>query len=114
MASFFYAIARLLRLKDVLITTVYPPEFAKLDLNAQAKAVARDIQNPKFFQAIYVVYLVVFPNLLLLRCCDKSTPVMDVLYHITLRPSAALEQQRETPSGGSLSHRCGRRRETRG
>ena len=48
MASFFYAIARLLRLKDVLITTVYPPEFAKLDLNAQAKAVARDIQNPKF------------------------------------------------------------------
>ena len=68
MASFFYAIARLLRLKDVLITTVYPPEFAKLDLNAQAKAVARDIQNPKFFQAIYAVCsIVVLPNILLLQ-----------------------------------------------
>ena len=66
MASFFYAMTRLLRLKDVLITTVHSPEFAKLDLNARAKAVARDIQNLKFFQAIYVVCLVVFPNLLLL------------------------------------------------
>ena len=28
MASFFYAMARLLRLKDVLITTVHSPEFA--------------------------------------------------------------------------------------
>ena len=95
MASYFYAMARLLRLKDVLITTVHSHEFSKLDLNARAKLVVRDIQNPKFFQAIFVVCSVVFPNLLLLRWCDKSTPVMDVLYHITLRTSAALEQQRE-------------------
>ena len=27
----------------------------------------------------------VFPNLKLLCFCDKSTPVMDVLYHLTLR-----------------------------
>ena len=39
--------------------------------------------------------MVVFPNLLLLRWCDKSTPVIDVLYHIALRTSAALKQQRE-------------------
>ena len=47
------------------------------------------------FSAIYVVCLVVFPNLKLLRFCDKSTPVMDVLHHMTLRTSAVLEQQRE-------------------
>ena len=47
MAPFFYA-TRLLRLKDVLIATVHSLEFAKLDLNARAKAFAWDIQNPKF------------------------------------------------------------------
>ena len=52
MASFFYSMACFLRLKDVLISVVHSPEFAQLDLNARAKAVARDIQNPKFFQAI--------------------------------------------------------------
>ena len=52
MASFFYAMARLIRLKGVLISVVHSPEFAQPDLNARAKAVAQDIQNPKFFQAI--------------------------------------------------------------
>ena len=51
--------------------------------------------KPQVFQVIYVVCSVVFPNLLLFRWCDKSTPVMDVLYHIRLRTSAALEQQRK-------------------
>ena len=27
----------------------------------------------------------VFPNIKILCFCDKSTPVMDVLYHLTLR-----------------------------
>ena len=100
MAPFFYAMARFLQLKDVLISVVHSPEFAQLDLNTRAKAVARDIQNPKFFQAIYAVF--VFPNLLLLRWCDKSTPVMDVLYHITLRMSPLSRNNEKTLSGGSL------------
>lgn len=95
MASFFYAMFRLLRLKDVLIQTVHSPEVGKLDLNARAKAVIRDIKTPQFFHAIYVVCSVVYPNLKLLWFCDKLTPVMDVLHHLTLRTTAALEQQRE-------------------
>ena len=86
---------RLLRLKGVLIQTVHSPEVGKLDLNARAKAVIRDIKTPQFFCAIYVVCSVVYPNLKLLRFCDKLTPVMDVLHHLTLRTPAALEQQRD-------------------
>ena len=63
MASFFYAMARLLRLKDVLITTAHSPEFSKLDLNDRAKAVARDIQNPKFFK----------PSMLSARLCSLTS-----------------------------------------
>ena len=37
-----------------------------------------------------------YPNLKLLQWCDKSTPVMDVLHHLTLCTLAALEQQRKT------------------
>ena len=46
----FYVMFRLLRLKDVLITTVHSPKFAKLELNARARALVCDGKIPKSFE----------------------------------------------------------------
>ena len=44
----FYAMFRLLHLKDVLISTIHSSESGKLNLNPRARAVVRDIKNPFF------------------------------------------------------------------
>ena len=48
MASYFYAIYRLLRLKDVLILTVNSEEVKKLKITGRTKAAIKDIRNPNF------------------------------------------------------------------
>ena len=96
MASYFYAMFRILRLKSVLGVTVSSDEVKKLSLTKRTQACIKDIKNEKFFRACYAVAKVTYPALKLLRCCDKASPVMGVLYHLSLRTTAALEHQAET------------------
>ena len=48
MASYFYAIYWLLRLKDVLILTVNSEEVKKLKITGRTMAAIKDIRNPNF------------------------------------------------------------------
>ena len=96
MASYFYAMFRILRLKSVLGITVSSDEVKKLTLTRRTQACIKDIKNEKFFRACYAVAKVTYPALKLLRYCDKASPVMGVLYHLSLRTTAALEHHAET------------------
>ena len=73
-----------------------------MKLMTRAKACIRDIKNEKIFSACYAVAKVTYPNLKLLRYCDKSSPVMGVLYHLSLRTTAALQHHQETLSESGL------------
>ena len=96
MASYFYAMFRILRLKSVLGVTVSSDEVKKLSLTKRTQACIKDIKNEKIFRACYAVAKVTYPNPKLLRYCDKSLPVMGVLYHLSLRTTAALQHHQET------------------
>ena len=92
---YFYAVLWVLWLKSVLIAVIHGHAIAKLKLNKRANAAVKDIKNPKFFCTLYAVACTTHPNLRLLCCCDKSTPVMNVLYRMTLRANAASEKVRD-------------------
>ena len=84
MASYFYAMLCLLCLKDVLISLVHGSEVKDLKLNKWVKSVIMDLKNPNLFCACYAVCSVTYPNLKLLRYCDKLTPNMGIIPHLTL------------------------------
>lgn len=81
MASFFYAMLRVLRLKSALRATIHQPKFLNLKKNAKIEAAVFDIQDDNFFKALYILVRAVYPALLLLRACDTNQPFMDRIYH---------------------------------
>ena len=52
MATFFYSLHRLLRLKPALLATVHTPKFAELTINRRIELAVYDIMNERFWQAI--------------------------------------------------------------
>ena len=90
-ATYFYSMHRLLRLKPALLATIHQPQFADLILNDRCRLAIQDIQNPKFWKAIYVLLRAVYPHLRFLRFCDSNTPVMDKLYFLCHRATEALK-----------------------
>ena len=102
MTSYFYPMLCLLRLKDVLISLVHSSEVKDLKLNKQVKSVITDLKNPNLFCACYAVCSVTYPNLKLLRFCNKLMPNMGIIPHLTLRTTAALKKSRDKFLGVGL------------
>ena len=91
-ATWFYAMMRLLWLKDPLVFTIHQRIFRELDLSASVEASVRDIENPRFWRAIYTLLRAVYPALLALRRCDSSSPSMSKIYYLTHRATTAIQQ----------------------
>lgn len=94
-ATWFYAMMRILRLKDALLSTVHQAAFKDLAKTDVIRATIMDITNPKFFKALYVLLRAVFPGIKALRYCDKGEPCMDKIFFLTYRATTALERSKE-------------------
>jgi hypothetical protein len=95
MASWFYGMMRLLRLKQPLKATIHQSQFRELNLNASAKAAVHDIEDEKFWKSLYVLLRAVYPALRALRYCDCNTPVMDKIYFLSHRSTDAIARSQE-------------------
>ena len=92
MALWFYAMMRLLRLRQALMATIHQQKFTDLLLNETVAMAVQDIENKDFWKCLYVILRAVFPALRLLRYCDKSKPAMDKIYYLSYRTTQALKQ----------------------
>jgi hypothetical protein len=77
MALWFYALHRAPRLKRPLVATVSQHKFQEIQHADCAGLAVSDIQDPGFWNQIYLLTRAVFPCLKVLRFCDKSEPSMD-------------------------------------
>jgi hypothetical protein len=90
MALWFYAMMRVLRLKQALMATIHQQRFTDLTLNETVAMAVQDIENPDFWKCLYIKLRAVFPALRLLCYCDKSKPAMDKIYYLSYRTTQAL------------------------
>jgi hypothetical protein len=95
MALWFYAMMRLLRLKQPLIATIHQQKFVDLNLNDTVRGAVQYIKDDKFSNCIYLLLRAVFPALRLLRYCDKSKPAMDKIFLLSHRTILALNKSEE-------------------
>ena len=93
---------RILRLKDALLATIHSAEFKELEKNDVTTAAIRDISNPQFFKALYVLLRAVYPALRVLRFCDKGEPCLDKIYYLAHRATEALEKSKALLSDKKL------------
>ena len=75
--------------------TIHDAKFRVLELNDYARGAVFDVENAKFWQAIYVLLRAVFPVLRLLRYCDANKPAMDKMRYLGYRTTVALEKSVE-------------------
>jgi hypothetical protein len=85
---------RILRLKDALLATIHTAEFKTLEKNDTTAAAIKDISNPNFFKALYVLLRAVFPALRVLRFCDKGEPCLDKIFYLAHRATEALAKSK--------------------
>jgi hypothetical protein len=93
-ASWFYAMIRLLRLKEPLKSTIHQQIFRDLTLNPSAKAAVNDIHDEKFWKSLYILLRSIFPALRALRYCDASKPSMDKIFFLSHRTTQAIEMSK--------------------
>ena len=98
MASWFYAMHRLLRLRGALMSTIHQAKFATISLvktDDRVREAIQDINDPDFWKAIYQLLRAVFPALRALRYTDSSKPSMDKVYMLCHRLTQALNASKE-------------------
>ncbi len=76
-ASWFYAMMRLLRLKEPLKSTIHQQKFPS------ARAAVKDIGDEKLWKCMYILLHSVYPALRALRYCDSSKPSMDKIFFLS-------------------------------
>ena len=92
MASFFYAMHRILRLRQPLLATIHSAEFSAIAKHPKnCGYCVRDIEHPKLFRAIYILLRAIFPALCCLRFCDSNEPCMDKIFTLVHRTTLAIE-----------------------
>ena len=89
-ATWFYAFVRILRMKDVLIATIHQLKFRALKLNDRDRLAVMDLQDVKFWKAIYTLLRAVHPALRSLRMADGNKPAMDQSYYLIHRTTTAI------------------------
>ena len=72
-ASWFYAMIRLVRMKNPLLATIHQEKFRELDLNERARQAILDIQDRVFWRALYAILRATFPAIRVLRYCDSTS-----------------------------------------
>ena len=92
MASWFYAMLRVLRQKDVLKATIHSIMFRDLAKNDKVRGAAIDIENEVFFKALYILLRAVFPAIRALHFADSNEPMMDKIYFFSQRTQMALKK----------------------
>ena len=102
MASWFYSMMRMLRLRNTLEATIAQKKFRELMLNQKQKLAVADIVNPLFWKAVFTLLRAVFPALRCLRYCDTNTPTMDKIALLAYRTRVALECAIETLNDRAL------------
>jgi hypothetical protein len=102
MALWFYAMMRLLRLRQSLVGTIHQQIFVNLNFNNSVRAAVSDIKDNKFWKCIYFLLCAMFPALRLLRYCDKSQPAMDKIFFLSHRTTLALNKSEEFLNNKSL------------
>lgn len=93
MALWFYAMMQVLRLQTALKATIHTVEFSELLKSITCRTIREcvaNIEDPKFFKAIYVLLRAVFPALRALRYCDCNETTVDKIYLLSNRASQAL------------------------
>ncbi|KAL3772048.1 hypothetical protein ACHAWU_008070 [Discostella pseudostelligera] len=83
MASWFYAMMRLLWLRLPLKATIHQQKFLDLHLTPSVRSAMRDIDDDNFWKSMYILLRAVFPALRALCFCDSSLPVMDKIYFLS-------------------------------
>ena len=91
MATWFYAMMRMMRLRAALEATIHHAHFRDVAKNDRMKRAIEDISNAAMWRAMFSLCRSVFPALLALRYCDKSTPCMDKIVTLARRTTLALE-----------------------
>ena len=102
MASWFYSMLRMLRLRNTLEATITQKKFRDLSLNLKQRFAVADILNPLFWKAVFTLLRAVFPALRCLRYCDTNTPAMDKIALLAYRTGVALECAIETLNDRAL------------
>ncbi len=95
MALRFYAMVRLLCLRQPLAATIHQQRFVGLNLNDSVRAAVYDIKDNKFWKCIYLLVRAVFPALRLLCYCNKSKLEMEKMFFLSHRTTLALEKSEE-------------------
>ena len=91
MATWFYAMIRLLRLRTTFLACINQEKIQTLALNAKERLAVLDINDPVFWKAMYTLIRAVFSALRCLRYCDMNIPAMDKVYTLTHRTTVAIE-----------------------
>ena len=91
-ATWFYAMMRLLRLKDRLRATITQVKFQQLELNHRARSALIDVMDDIFWRALFCLCRALFPAIRVLRYLGSNIPTMDKLYHLANRTSKAIEK----------------------
>ena len=91
-ASWFYAMIRLVRMRNPLLATIHQEKFRELDLNERARQAILDIQDQVFWRALYAILQATFPAICVLRYCDSNTPAMDKVFSLSHRTTLAISQ----------------------
>jgi hypothetical protein len=102
MAPWFYAMMRLLRLRQPLAATIHQQKFVNLNLIDSVRAAVHDIKDDKFWKCIYILLHAVFPALRLICYCDESQPAMDKIFFLSHRTTLALNKSEEFLNDKSL------------
>ena len=102
MASWFYSIMRMLRMRTTLEATIAQKKFRDLALNLKQRLAVADILNPQFWKAVFTLLQAVFPALRCLRYCDTNTPMMDRISLLAYRTSVALDSAIEALNDRAL------------
>ncbi len=89
-ATWFYAMHCLLRQKRALKATIHSPAFSSVAHNSRVALSIQDIEDEKFWKAIYCLLRAVFPALKALRYCDANFPAMDKIFYLANRASDAI------------------------
>ena len=90
MTSWFYAMMRILRHRNVLLATIHTTKFRDLSKNDRVRGAVFDIEDPLFFKSLFVLLRAVFPAIHALRYSDSNTPMMDKICFLSKRTVLAL------------------------
>ena len=92
MASWFYAMMRVLHHNDILKSTIHTLKFRDLMKNDKIRGAVMEIENEVFFKALYILLHTVFPAICTLCFTDSNKPIIDKIYVFSQRTETALEK----------------------